>query len=129
MSQCATRGVMSFVHEDPEFERLLAIVARDTGISEALIEKDYWVTHTLWALPEIEMTPVELARDLVSTKDMRALPSPDEPVLQLDDPDKRQLVRTACAKIAPMYWGPRISLGKARTIIRSWLAQEEWSPP
>ena len=38
---------MSFVHEDPEFEQLLGIVARGAGISEALIEKDYWVTHTL----------------------------------------------------------------------------------
>ena len=43
---------MSFIHEDPEFEQLLAIVARDAGIPVALIEKDYWVTHTLWALHE-----------------------------------------------------------------------------
>jgi len=43
---------MIFLHDDPEFEQLLAIVARDTGISEALIEKDYWVTHTLWAIHE-----------------------------------------------------------------------------
>lgn len=43
---------MNYVHDDPDFARLLGIVARDTGISEALIEKDYWVTHTLWALHE-----------------------------------------------------------------------------
>ena len=43
---------MSFVHKDKDFEQLLAIVARDTKISEALIEKDYWVKHTLWALHE-----------------------------------------------------------------------------
>jgi len=41
---------MSFVHEDAEFGRLLDIVARETGIAAALIEKDYWVTHALWAL-------------------------------------------------------------------------------
>ncbi len=41
---------MSFVHEDPEFDKLVQIVARKTGIAAALIEKDYWVTHTLWAL-------------------------------------------------------------------------------
>lgn len=41
---------MSFVHEDGEFQQLLGIVARETGIAAALIEKDYWVTHTLWAL-------------------------------------------------------------------------------
>jgi hypothetical protein len=41
---------MSYVHEDAEFEQLVRIVARSTGIAAALIEKDYWVTHTLWAL-------------------------------------------------------------------------------
>ena len=41
---------MSFVHEDGEFGQLLDIVARETGIAAALIEKDYWVTHALWAL-------------------------------------------------------------------------------
>ncbi len=41
---------MRFVHQDPDFDKLLAIVAREVGIAEALVEKDYWVTHTLWAL-------------------------------------------------------------------------------
>jgi hypothetical protein len=41
---------MSFVHDDPDFAQLLAIVARSTGIAAALVEKDYWVTHCLWAL-------------------------------------------------------------------------------
>lgn len=39
-----------FVHEDPEFDRLNRIVADATGINPALVEKDYWVTHALWAL-------------------------------------------------------------------------------
>ena len=43
---------MSLVHEDAEFGQLLEIVARDAGIAAALVEKDYWVTHTLWALHE-----------------------------------------------------------------------------
>ncbi|MFM7201544.1 MAG: nucleotidyl transferase AbiEii/AbiGii toxin family protein [Myxococcota bacterium] len=41
---------MRFIHEDVEFSDLLRIVARDTGLSPALVEKDYWITHTLWAL-------------------------------------------------------------------------------
>ena len=46
---------MTFIHEDSEFPELLAIVQRqlaDQGValSEALVEKDYWVTHTLWSL-------------------------------------------------------------------------------
>ncbi len=46
------RRCMNFVHEDPDFGHLLEIVSRQTGISAALVEKDYWVTHTLWALHE-----------------------------------------------------------------------------
>jgi hypothetical protein len=41
---------MRFIHQDPEFAQLVQIVARSTRIAAALIEKDYWVTHTLWAI-------------------------------------------------------------------------------
>lgn len=41
---------MNFVHDDPEFRDLVQIVARDRGIAPGLVEKDYWVTHTLWSL-------------------------------------------------------------------------------
>jgi hypothetical protein len=41
---------MTFVHEDAEFEDLLRIVAGARRLSLGLVEKDYWVTHTLWAL-------------------------------------------------------------------------------
>ena len=41
---------MKFVHQDREFGDLVRIVARENGLSAGLIEKDYWVTHTLWAL-------------------------------------------------------------------------------
>jgi Nucleotidyl transferase AbiEii toxin, Type IV TA system len=41
---------VSFVHDDPEFDELLQIVAGRRGLGVALVEKDYWVTHTLWAL-------------------------------------------------------------------------------
>lgn len=43
---------MKFVHADPEFRDLISIVATAQGIAEALVEKDYWVTHTLWALQQ-----------------------------------------------------------------------------
>ena len=41
---------MKFPHLDPEFDALVRIVAEKEGLSVGLIEKDYWVTHTLWAL-------------------------------------------------------------------------------
>lgn len=41
---------MSFVHDDPDFDDLLRIVAGRRKLSLGLVEKDYWVIHTLWAL-------------------------------------------------------------------------------
>ncbi len=41
---------MSFVHDDKDFDALLRIVADKRKISVGLVEKDYWVTHVLWAL-------------------------------------------------------------------------------
>lgn len=41
---------MNFIHDDSDFEALLRIVAGNRKLSLALVEKDYWVTHTLWAL-------------------------------------------------------------------------------
>lgn len=41
---------MTFVHDNPEFDALLGIVATARRIGLGIVEKDYWVTHTLWAL-------------------------------------------------------------------------------
>lgn len=41
-----------FIHQDPEFAALLEIVAGRVDIPVALVEKDYWVTHTLWAIQD-----------------------------------------------------------------------------
>jgi len=38
------------VHEDDQFEQLVRIVAAESELTEGIVEKDYWVTHTLWAL-------------------------------------------------------------------------------
>ena len=46
---------MTFVHGDPEFAALLTQVSAETGIAAALVEKDYWITHSLWALHETEL--------------------------------------------------------------------------
>ena len=42
---------MSFVHENAvALDQLLRIAGRARGLPFGTIEKDYWVTHTLWAL-------------------------------------------------------------------------------
>jgi hypothetical protein len=45
-----------FLHDRSDFGDLITIVANDVGISEALVEKDYWVTHTLWSLVQAGLT-------------------------------------------------------------------------
>ena len=42
----------NFIHRDPEFKDLLAIVAKDQRIDMALIEKDYWIMHVLYSLQQ-----------------------------------------------------------------------------
>ena len=46
---------MNFPHQDPEFDDLVSIVASDAGLGAAVVEKDYWVTHTLWALHQLPL--------------------------------------------------------------------------
>lgn len=115
------------------FEKLDAMARRYV---RDVIEADTFVRHYEDAaqivrsaneLPVIEMAVAELAQDMVAKKDMRALPSPDEPALRLDDPDKRAAIERAYTKIAPMFWGHRIPLDEACSVIRSWLGRQEWN--
>jgi predicted nucleotidyltransferase component of viral defense system len=39
-----------FAHEQPGFELFLAELARKLQLPRSQIEKDYWITHALWAL-------------------------------------------------------------------------------
>ena len=43
---------LPYLHEDSEFEPLIRIVADKRRLSEGIVEKDYWVTHSLWSLQE-----------------------------------------------------------------------------
>lgn len=48
----ASAPARTFVHEDREFPMLLRIAADRARIPPGLVEKDYWVTHTLWSLQQ-----------------------------------------------------------------------------
>lgn len=39
-----------FLHQRSDFVQLLAIVANDRGLDPLLVEKDYWIMHSLWGL-------------------------------------------------------------------------------
>lgn len=42
-----------FLHNDPEFNVLLAIVSARHGIDTVLVEKDYWIMHALYGLQQL----------------------------------------------------------------------------
>src|SRR5690606_13492226 len=46
---------MTFVHDGPGFVALLTQVSAGTGMAGALVEKDCWIAHSLWALHEAEL--------------------------------------------------------------------------
>lgn len=41
-----------FVHNDPEFVNLIAIVSSKIGVDITLVEKDYWIMHALYSLQQ-----------------------------------------------------------------------------
>ncbi len=41
---------MPFAHDHPDFSALVERLASRSALSTGMIEKDYWVTHTLWSL-------------------------------------------------------------------------------
>jgi hypothetical protein len=42
--------VADFLHERRDFDQLLSIVANDRKLDSILVEKDYWIMHSLWGL-------------------------------------------------------------------------------
>lgn len=72
-------------------------------------------------LPPLEGTLGDLVEDMVTKKQVRALPRADDPAFSLDDEDRRAELMAAHGRITPMYWGPRLSLDEACWAIRTWL--------
>ena len=91
---------MTFIHEDPEFSKLLAMVGAARNLDEPLVEKDYWITHTL---------------------QIRRIPEVRDPGFNPDESARWRGIRLAHKSIQPMFWGPRLSLEEATASIRSFL--------
>jgi hypothetical protein len=98
--------------------------------SRETIEADTFVRHyedaarivrALDRLPPSEIPARTLADDMLSQKDVAALPNAEDPSLVLDDPAKRAAVEQAFARISPMFWGPRIPLDEACQVLRGWV--------
>ena len=111
------------------FEKLDAMArryARDDLETDAFVrhyEDAAQIIRAAGDLPDMGMTPTELAADMFARKDIAALPTVFEPALHLAEKDKRAEVEHAYGKIAQMFWAPRIPLNECCTIIRNWLKQ------
>jgi hypothetical protein len=44
-----------FLHNHPQFAELIRIVAQQKGIDPALVEKDYWIMHSLYGLQQLDL--------------------------------------------------------------------------
>lgn len=109
------------------FEKLDAMArryARDAMEADAFVrhyEDAARIVRAIDELPDMGMTAVELAEDMLAQRDIAAPPRVDEPALLLADAGKRAQVERAYDEIAPMFWGPRIPLGEACEHIRGWV--------
>lgn len=45
-----------FLHKHPEFAELIRIVAEQRGIDPVLVEKDYWIMHSLYGLQQLGLS-------------------------------------------------------------------------
>ena len=43
---------MEFLHERPDFSKLVVLVSDERNILPQLVEKDYWIMHCLWGLQQ-----------------------------------------------------------------------------
>ncbi len=41
-----------FIHELPECQALIEQIARSTTVRAQMVEKDYWIMHSLWGLKQ-----------------------------------------------------------------------------
>ncbi|MBN1335048.1 MAG: nucleotidyl transferase AbiEii/AbiGii toxin family protein [Deltaproteobacteria bacterium] len=80
------------------------------------------IAEALPRLPPIEGSLPALVREMVAERQIRAVPSPDDPAFLLTGSPREAAVRRVWAAIAPMYWGQRLSLDEACTRIRGWIA-------
>lgn len=44
------------LHDQEDFDDLLAVISREQAIDPGLVEKDYWIMHALWGLQQLGFT-------------------------------------------------------------------------
>ena len=77
------------------------------------------------SLPELEgyESPRVLAEEMLAQRQVAAIPTPGDVAINPDAGERFAEIRRAHEAIAPMFWGPRITLEEACGTIREWVAK------
>jgi len=74
------------------------------------------------SLPALEGAPIQLAREMLASRDLRSIPAPGEDAFQPDASSARwREVQRSWAAIGDMFWGERIPLDEVCATIREFL--------
>ncbi len=63
-----------------------------------------------------------LAAEMLAQRQLAGLPCADAPAFAPDASARWETIREAHRRIAPMFWGPRLSIEEACSTISKWLA-------
>jgi len=76
-------------------------------------------------LPALEgyESPRTLAEEMLDQRQVSAIPSASDLAFNPDEGPRFAAIREAHQAIAPMFWGPRISMDAACASIRTWVEQ------
>src|SRR5438046_2298272 len=104
-----------YLHTHSEFPDLLRIVAQEKLIAPALIEKDYWIMHSLYGLQKLGMT-FELRGGTSLSKGFQIIERFSEDIdIRIDPPEDRP-VKTGRNQTKPAQV-------KSRKDFYDWLAE------
>src|ERR1043165_450337 len=106
-----------YLHNHPQFADLIRIVAAEKGIDPALVEKDYWIMHSLYGLQKLGLA-FQLKGGTSLSKGHKAIDRFSEDIDILIEPPPEMDVKTRRNQDKP----PQV---ESRKRFYDWLANEK----
>ena len=91
-----------YLHNHPEFPDLIRIVAGEMSIDPALVDKDYWIMHSLYGLQTLGLT-FELKGGTSLSKGFKIINRFSEDIDIRIDPPNDQDVKTGINQTKPPH--------------------------
>jgi hypothetical protein len=106
-----------YLHNHPQFADLIRIVSQERGIDPALVEKDYWIMHSLYGLQKLGLT-FQLKGGTSLSKGYKAIERFSEDIDILIEPPPGRDVKTGRNQDKPAHI-------ESRRAFYDWLAKEK----